>query len=507
VQANGSAPQPDRSIGLRTAIGAVLFGGAFLVTLHDWLGIGGSNLDDFVGGPLYDAVVIGAAFACLIRAGRGGREREAWLALSAAILSWGASEVYWTLFLAHNASPPYPSPADVGYLAFYPLAAFGVYLLVKARAHELDWRLWMDGLIAGLGTAALGAAFVFEFVAHHATGTSVQIATTLAYPLGDVLMLALVVGVVALTRWKPGRTWSLLLGGLAALVVADVAYTLQSTGASLPEGNWVDPIYLIAAAFLGAEAWQPSAESIRSGARFDGWRELMVPGFFAMVMIGLFAMQYFNTVSGLTTALISATMIAVIVRLAISVTENKRLLEQVQTDALTGLGSQGRMRIDLEASCQLAGEQPFTLLLFDLNGFKRYNDTFGHPAGDTILSELGAKLKAAVATSGFSYRLGGDEFAVLLTCEEGQREAVTKKAAEALTARGRGFELSASWGAAKVPEEAVAPTDVLRLADVRMYAQKESRRLSHHEEIEIDAATLTLRSEGSRDREALEHRD
>ncbi len=199
---------------------------------------------------------------------------------------WGASEVYWTAFILNNPNPPYPSPADVGYLAFYPLAALGVGLLVRARAHELDWRLWMDGVIAALGTAALGAAFVFDFVANRTTGTPIQVATTLAYPLGDILMFSLVVGVVALTRWRPGRSWSLLLAGLAALVVADVAFTLQENGA-LPGGVWTDPIYLIAAACLGAEAWQPRADTIAATARFDGWRELMVPALFGTVMIGL----------------------------------------------------------------------------------------------------------------------------------------------------------------------------------------------------------------------------
>ena len=169
------------------------------------------------------------------------------------MLCWGASEIYWTAVIANDPSPPYPSPADVGYLAFYPLAAAASCLLVRARAQELDWRLWMDGLIAALGTAALGAAFIFEFVADRTSGTALEVATTLAYPLGDILMLALVVGVVALTSWRPGRTWSLLLAGLAALVVADVAYTLQSTDASLPGGNWIEPIYLLAAVCLGAE--------------------------------------------------------------------------------------------------------------------------------------------------------------------------------------------------------------------------------------------------------------
>ena len=257
----------------------------------------------------------------------------------------------------------------------------------------------MDGLIAALGTAALGAAFVFEFVAEHATGTTLQVATTLAYPLGDILMLALVVGVVALTRWRPGRTWSLLLVGLAALVVADVAYTLQSTDGSLPGGDWIEPIYLLAAVCLGAEAWQPR-RTIRPAARFDGWRELMVPGFFAAVMIALFAMQYFSRASGLTAVLWAATMVAVIARLGMSVRENKRLLEQVRTDQLTGLGNQGRMQVDLARRCGQSAERPLSLILLDLNGFKRYNDTFGHPAGDAMLARLGGQLRSAVGSEG-----------------------------------------------------------------------------------------------------------
>jgi two-component system, cell cycle response regulator len=482
----------------------VLFGGAFLVALHDWVGIGGDGLTDFFNGPLYDAVIVSAGLACLLRAHGAGSERNAWLAIAAAVLSWGAAEIYWTAVIIGDPSPPYPSPADIGYLAFYPLAIAGVCLLVRARAQELDWRLWMDGLIAGLGTAALGAAVVFELVADHASGTTIEVATTLSYPLGDILLLALVVGVVALTRWRPGRTWSLLLAGLGAMVVADVAYTLQSTNGSLPGGDWIEPIYLVSAAFLGAEAWQPRADTIQAGARFDGWRELMVPAFFAAVMIGLFAMQYFSHASSLTTVLWTATMIAVIARLAISVRENKRLLELVRTDQLTGLGNQGRMQVDLASRCQQATEEPLTLLLLDLNGFKRYNDTFGHPAGDEMLARLGGRLRLAVGANGSAYRMGGDEFAVLTAGEGAAVEEVKVRAAEALTASGKGFELSAAWGAVSIPSEADTPRSAMQLADVRMYAQKESRRLSHDDAIEIDGDAVSVRLTGSRDGEALE---
>jgi diguanylate cyclase (GGDEF)-like protein len=462
---------------LRRVLTAVLLGGTTVVALHDWLGIGGTDLDFALGGPVYDAVIVAAGLACFARAAGADRERPAWILIGLAILSWGAAEVYWTAAIEGNPNAPYPSPADIGYLLFYPLAYAGLALLVRAKVDELDWRLWMDGLIAALGTAALGAAFVFDFVAEHTTGTSLQVATTLAYPLGDISMLALVIGAIALTRWRPGRTWILLLAGLSALVVADIAYTLQSTSATLPSGDWIDPIYMIAAIFLGAEMWQPRADTIQASARFDGWRELMVPALFFGVMIGLFAMQYFSATSGLSTVLWAATMIAVIVRLGMSVRENKALLEQVQTDPLTGLGNRGRMQVDLEGLCAKASmEKPALLIFLDLNGFKSFNDSLGHPAGDELLTRLGRRLRDAVDGDGIAYRVGGDEFCVLLDCSEQRFEGVTRMAAEALSESGPGFDVSPAWGTTSIPAEADRPTGALQLADVRMYAQKESRR-------------------------------
>jgi diguanylate cyclase (GGDEF)-like protein len=461
----------------RAGLAALLFGGTALIALHDWLGLGGPGLDEVAGGYLYDAVVVAAGVAVLLRARAVPRERAAWLLFGAGILCWALGELYWTRFILHDPSPPYPSPADAFYLAFYPLSYAGLALLVRARAAELDWRRWTDGAIAALGTAALGTAFVFDFVADRTTGTALEVATSLAYPLGDIAMLSLVVGVVALTDWRAGRTWSLLLLGLAAQVVADIAYTLQATDGVLPVGNWIDPIYLISAACLGALLWAPSAAPILVNERSDRWRELVVPALFATVMVGLFGMQLFTVTSGLSVALWTATMVAVIVRLALSTRENRRLLEQVQTDALTGLGNRGRLQVDLPARIEAADEQhPLRVLLFDLNGFKRYNDSFGHPAGDELLARLGAALREAIGEDGAAYRIGGDEFCVLLACPAQRFDAATRATARALTAAGPGFDVSSSWGAAEVPREESESTAALQLADVRMYAQKESRR-------------------------------
>ncbi len=462
---------------MRKAIGAVLFGGAALVVLYDWVGIGGPGLDVAVNSVVYDVVVVCAGLGCLTRALRGGPERAAWFAISASILAWAAGEIWWTLYIEGNPSAPYPSPADIGYIAFYPLAIYGLYLLVRARAGELDRRLWMDGAIAALGTAALGAALLFEFVADHASGTSAEVVTTLAYPFGDVVLISLIVGVIALTRWRPGRTLTLLLAGLAVMAVADVAFTLQTYDA-IPGGAWIEPIYLLSAVLLGAEAWQPDAARIDPDARFDGWREMVVPGIVAGAMIVLGFLQYLHSSSALTTVLWSLTMLAVLGRLALSLRENTRLLEMVRTDHLTGLGSQARLRMDLEDRGGGDTAAPLTVILLDLNGFKHYNDTFGHPAGDKMLGLLGSRLQAKMAPEGTGYRLGGDEFVVLVKGKAGDRDALAARAAEALSSHGSGFDLSAAWGVASVPEEADSAAAAMQLADVRMYAQKESRRLA-----------------------------
>ncbi len=497
-------PEPAATRVLRRALATLLLGGTVLVALHDWLGLG-AGLHLAIGEPLYDAVVLGAGVACLVRASAYRPEHTAWTLLGIAILCWGAAEVYWSIAIEGNPDAPYPSPADIGYLAFYPFAYAGLASLVRARAHEINWRLWMDGAIAALGTAALGTAFVFDFVADKATGSTIEVLTTLAYPLGDIVMVSIVVGVVALTGWRPGRTWSLLLAGLAALVIADIAFTLQSTEGTLPGGDWIDPIYLIAAVCLGAAVWQP-AEAASITSRSDGRREIVVPAVFASVMIGLFAMRYYDATGSLSTILWAATMSAVIVRLTMSDRENRRLLEQVRTDPLTGLGNRGRMQVDLEGICERAAAgQPAILHLFDLNGFKRYNDTFGHPAGDELLTRLGAGLRAAIGEDGVAYRIGGDEFVVLASGAEDDAGRVMKLAAEALSASGKGYDVSASWGTVAIPREADTPREAMQLADVRMYAQKESRRLAPDDDgIEIDGADVSVRLAGPHDSEALE---
>src|SRR5205085_9990968 len=127
--------------------------------------------------------------------------------------------------------------------------------------------------------------------------------------------------------------------------------------------------------------------------------------------------------------------------------EHETLRHQAVTDRLTRLGNRRRLSDELgEYLVRAFDEAPLLLLLFDLDGFKSYNDTFGHVAGDALLARLGKKLRAAVSPHGTAYRLGGDEFCVLMPADPGALHETIAAAVGALAERGEKFAISASCG-------------------------------------------------------------
>jgi diguanylate cyclase (GGDEF)-like protein len=151
----------------------------------------------------------------------------------------------------------------------------------------------------------------------------------------------------------------------------------------------------------------------------------------------------------------------------------RELVSAAMTDQLTGLGNRRMLMRDLPAQMRSAStSRPLLLMLFDLNGFKSYNDSFGHGAGDDLLARLGRALAAAVGSRGRAYRLGGDEFCVLAAVGPAEMDATVSRAAAALSEQGSGFRIDASYGSILLPVETQDPAEALRQVDQRMYAQK-----------------------------------
>jgi diguanylate cyclase (GGDEF)-like protein len=151
----------------------------------------------------------------------------------------------------------------------------------------------------------------------------------------------------------------------------------------------------------------------------------------------------------------------------------ERLAEQAFHDPLTGVRNRRSLLADLEQGLSRATEErPLLLALFDLDGFKAYNDTFGHPAGDALLCRLARSLETSVQGRGCAYRMGGDEFCILASLEGTSPESITSEATASLSERGEAFCVTASHGCVSLPTEATTPSEALRTADRRMYARK-----------------------------------
>jgi two-component system, cell cycle response regulator len=439
-------------------------------------------------GPLFergvhDVVLLIAAALCLARVpGAPGRERLAWALIGAGVLAWSLGEIYYTAVVWDDPDPPIPSPADAGYLLFPPLALAGALVLLRARARDLPRRLWVDGVTAALGVSALSAAIVFETVLDSVEGKPLAIATSLAYPLADLVLLGLFVGALASTGWRLDRTWMLLAAGVSTFWLADSMYLVQTAQGTYESGGWFDAGWWAGLLLIAGAAWQPAPQNT-TGPANERLPVVIVPLGFGAAGLALLVYGALAHLNPLAVALAAASLLAVMARATVTFRDNVAMLrasrDEALTDALTGLGNRRALQRTLDERLPHAShERPLVLALFDLDGFKHYNDTFGHPAGDTLLVRLGANLAAFLEGRGSAFRMGGDEFCVVFETAGEPPERVMLGAAEALSEHGDGFSITCSYGAITMPTETTEAATALRIADQRMYASKHAGRMS-----------------------------
>jgi two-component system cell cycle response regulator len=446
-------------------------------------------LPDLDGGPLFsryahDVVLLSASALCVAGAFRyRGTERVAWLLIGAGVLAWSFGEVYYTAVLWTDASPPIPSPADAGYLLFPVLAGAGGVTLLRARARSVPRRRWLDGVTAALSVSALSAAIVFNTVLDHVAGEPLSVATALAYPITDLILLGLFVGALAGTGWQLDRAWMLLALGVSTFWLADSLYLVRTAEGTYESGGWFDAGWWAGLTLIALAAWQPPHRGPSGRPADERVRAIVLPLAFALVGLALLSYGAVSGVNPLAVVLAAASVLAVMARTVVVFEDNVAMLhasrDEALTDVLTSLGNRRALTRALDERLgELTQERPLVLALFDLDGFKHYNDTFGHPAGDALLVRLGRSLSAFMANRGEVFRMGGDEFCALFEPGDDGPGPVVEGAARALTEFGEGFSVGCSHGAILLPSEADDAAQALRLADQRMYANKHAGRVS-----------------------------
>lgn len=417
-----------------------------------------------------------AAEACAYRAITVRVQRPAWALLAAFCLAMTLGPMLVVADAGPLAVSGTPAPGLVVLALAYVLAIPAFVLLLRALR---PWRmaLSLDGIVVALGA---GTALLFIVYGHQIdlVTTTWHYGCEAFYVSVGIVLMCLAGLAVGQSDWRPGPVWALLAAATVVLVAGDgIAAFEEYKG--LPQA-WGLALYPVALTLIALAAWMPAVHPPAPALPRPRVIVPTVAVLVALVVLAVAASRDGQYLPATIAAIV--TLVVGIARGILAAQFNRSLLDssrvEALTDNLTGLGNRRRLLLDLEQTIVVADRRPATLLFFDLDGFKGYNDSFGHAAGDALLARLGRALRAAVGAAGTAYRLGGDEFCVLLHGRHAVGTRLVDAARRGLTEHGDGFSVTASFGQVVLPDEATDVSHALQLADQRMYAAKVAIRAS-----------------------------
>jgi diguanylate cyclase (GGDEF)-like protein len=433
--------------------------------------------------PVLDAyvplVALAAAVALVVvRARRVPSERAMCLALAAAIASWGAGNAVWFMLIGPGGAAPVPSWPDIGFLGFYPPAYLAILLLLRARGAALHPSMWLDGIVAGFTVAAVAAAALFGPIVDATGGSLATVATTLAYPLADFLVLALIAATAVVNGRAPMRSLVVLGAGLGVFTISDVLFLVLSASGDYQTGTPISAGWVVGCAIMSFAPW---TRVTRFEVQWTGARAIVLPAVCASAALAIVVASRFTAVPGLAFGLAVAAIALAMGRTLLTFREVQELGErrvEARTDELTGLANRRALAWHLEQVVR-RGEHA-SLLLLDLDHFKELNDTLGHAAGDELLRRIGPRLRSVLEPRDVLARLGGDEFGVIVAHDQKDRPVVVAQRLldvleDPFDLRGIALRVDGSIGVAHHPEHATDASGLLQRADVAMYLAKARR--------------------------------
>lgn len=456
--------------------------------------IGGPHLtnkfDDI--GELIGALVGG--IACLVAARRkSGRERASWRWIAAGALCWAVGESIWSWYdVVRGVTVPFPSFADFGFLAEVPLVLIGVLLLPASPAGALPrTRIVLDGVLLAVSLLVASWATVLG-AAYRAGGPNVFAeVVSLAYPIADVITVAVALSVLTRAGRSYRFTVSLLIAGMLALAISDSAFVYLTQTTTYSSGDIVNTGWVAGFLLLGLAALWPTTEARHNLEEGEGplvfstW-QIALPYVLLTGAAAFIATKYavdrrldiFLIVTGLV--LIAVVLIRQVVTLIENTRLTRLLSHQARHDPLTGLGNREFFtnRIGIELRPRRQEDQRVAVLLCDLDGFKDVNDTLGHAAGDAVLAAVADRLRDSVRPGDAVVRLGGDEFAVVLGSGVTNEQASTVAIRIIDAMRASVVLSSKEWtpqisiGIAIKAADETTGDELLKEADVALYAAK-----------------------------------
>ena len=425
------------------------------------------------------------AGAMAVAARRGDprlRTARRWFAV--ALLASAAGSIVVALHAAVVDRVPTVSPANLAPLVWVPCALAGLFS-IPSEQHREGGRLRaaLDGVVV---TAALAMLFWVLFLApvyRLSDRSALEKAVLLGYPIVEFLLAVTAFTVAAHARGDVRRFLRLMTAGLMLAAVADAG----SAAAVAEDVSGFDWTYVVTQAGLSVMlcgALMPTATGLVERrtrvARVVDAALPHAPLVFAVVVV---TVQSFmgRPVDLVVVSLGALLVLGLVARQALYAAHlgavAHRLSVVATRDSLTGMATRSACLVALETA--LAERRPgdVAVALFDLDGFKEVNDTFGHAAGDATLADFASRLASAVGDSGVAARLGGDEFAVLVVGDDAERRGV--RCAQLVSALppsapgGPTVPVAASAGVAGGRAGDTTST-ILRRADLALYEAKRS---------------------------------
>jgi diguanylate cyclase len=296
------------------------------------------------------------------------------------------------------------------------------------------------------------------------------------------------------------------------LALSDTAYLFETAKKTYVEGTFVDVGWPVAMVLIGLAPWRRPRRP--TGQQFESWAIVVVPLLFALAALAVLTGNRLWNSPSIAVLLAFAAIAIGFLRLVLTFTEVRAVAEsrrEARTDELTGLGNR-RLFYETMAGRlhKRSDDQPLALLLIDLDRFKEVNDSLGHQFGDRLLRQIGPRLREAIRLDDLAARLGGDEFAIIL---DGADTAVAIETAHrvqdsldtAFRLDGVPVKISASIGIAMFPDHARDANQLLRYADVAMYAAKGHRGQHRVYEPQHDENSRARLNTISELRDALDH--
>ena len=439
--------------------------------------------------------VLGLTSAAAVGVGTA-RNRPArklpWILVALALTAFALGDVVYDLLTkVFDQVDPYPSLADAFYLATYPLFAGGLLVMVRSRRGDRDSGALLDALIVTTACGLLAwLYFIVPYVRAEDMGLFEKL-ISVAYPLGDIAILSVLARLLA-HGGASNPALKLLVAGAGGLLCADVAYgTIQLNG-SWSVGGPTDIGWVLFYICWGAAALHPSMRELTTPQparpRPLTATSLAASSALAMVAPGLLAWRSLTSHHDPDAAVISCVaalqFLLVLVRLIGMARSQWR--DQAFHDALTGLANRAlfKDRVDHALSRRKALVQDVGVLLLDVDDFKYVNDTLGHSAGDELLVQLAGRIVGCLDEGDTAARLGGDEFGICIEAG-GEPAELALVAQHLLDAMAEPFRLEGdevnvrvSIGVTKAGHQTTDAGDMLREADLALYAAKNAGKAS-----------------------------